>query len=91
MKSVLPSQEVLNALTNETGTAEDRIERFLPLLFPEEWRNENPNYLEDIPKTETIPNQTLSQQVEAIANWAGACNKLKNITQPTLVIVGTLA
>jgi pimeloyl-ACP methyl ester carboxylesterase len=90
LKSVLPSQEVINALSNGTGTAEDRIGRFLPLLFPEEWRKENPNYLEDIPKTtETIPNQTLSQQVEAIGNWAGICNKLKNITQPTLVIVGT--
>ena len=33
VKSVRPSQEVLNALTNETGTAEDRIERFLPLIF----------------------------------------------------------
>ena len=90
MESVRPSQEVLNALTNETGTAEDRIERFLPLFFPEEWRNENPNYLESIPKTtETISNQTLSQQLEAIVNWAGTCNKLTNITQPTLVIVGT--
>ncbi|HEU4822547.1 MAG TPA: alpha/beta hydrolase [Nitrososphaeraceae archaeon] len=45
--------------------------------------------LEDIPKTETIPNQALSKQVETIVNWAGVCNKLKNITQPTLVIVGT--
>jgi pimeloyl-ACP methyl ester carboxylesterase len=51
-ESVLPSQEVISVLTNGTGTAEDRIERLLPLLFPEEWRNENPNYLEeDIPKT----------------------------------------
>jgi pimeloyl-ACP methyl ester carboxylesterase len=90
VESVRPSQEVINALTNGTGSAEDRIKRFLPLIFPEEWRNENPNYLEEIPKTaETIPNQTLSQQVEAIVNWAGVCNKLKNITQPTLVIVGT--
>jgi pimeloyl-ACP methyl ester carboxylesterase len=90
VKSVRPSQEVLNALTNETGTAEDRIERFLPLIFSEKWRNENPNYLEGIPKTtETVSNQTLSQQVAAIVNWAGICNKLTNITQPTLVIVGT--
>ncbi len=88
--SVRPSQEVLNALTNETGTAEDRIERFLPLIFSEKWRNENPNYLEGIPKTtETISNQTLSHQLEAIVNWAGICNKLTNITQPTLVLVGT--
>jgi pimeloyl-ACP methyl ester carboxylesterase len=90
VKFVRPSQEVLNALTNETGTADDRIERFLPLIFSEKWRNENPNYLEGIPKaTETISNQTLSHQLKAIVNWAGICNKLTNITQPTLVIVGT--
>jgi pimeloyl-ACP methyl ester carboxylesterase len=40
-------------------------------------------------KLETILNKTLDQQIEAIVNWAGVCNKLKNITQPTLVIVGT--
>ena len=90
VESVRPSQEVLDALTDQTGTAEDRIDKFLPLIFPEKWRNENPNYLESIPKTtETVSNQTLSQQVKAIVNWAGACNKLTNITQPTLVIVGT--
>jgi pimeloyl-ACP methyl ester carboxylesterase len=90
VKSVRPSQEILNALTNQTGTAEDRIDKFLPLIFPEKWRNENPNYLESLPKTtETVSNQTLSQQVEAIVNWTGTCNKLTNITQPTLVIVGT--
>jgi pimeloyl-ACP methyl ester carboxylesterase len=89
-ESVLPSQEVINVLTNGTGTAEDRIERLLPLLFPEEWRNENPTYLEDIPKTtETILNETLDQHIEGILNWAGTCNKLTNISQPTLVIVGT--
>lgn len=89
-ESVPPSQEVQNALANATGTAEDRIARVVPLFFPQEWRNENPNYLNYIPKTtETIPNQTLSKQLEAVANWAGACDGLKNITQPTLVIVGT--
>ena len=82
--------EVLNAMTNETGTAEDRIAKLHPIFFPEEWRNENPNYLESIPKTtETISNQTLSQHKQAIANWTGTCNKLVNITQPILVIVGT--
>ena len=46
--------------------------------------------LRGIPKTtETISNQTLSHQLKAIVNWAGICNKLTNITQPTLVIVGT--
>jgi pimeloyl-ACP methyl ester carboxylesterase len=88
-ESILASQ-VINMLSNGSGTAMERIERFLPLFFPEKWCNENPNYLERIPKTiETIPNKTLDQHTEAIFNWTGTCSKLKNITQPTLVIVGT--
>jgi pimeloyl-ACP methyl ester carboxylesterase len=88
-ESILASQ-VINMLSNGSGTAMERIERFQPLFFPEKWRNENPNYLERIPKTiETIPNKTLDQHTEAIFNWTGTCSKLKNITQPTLVIVGT--
>jgi pimeloyl-ACP methyl ester carboxylesterase len=79
-----------NAMTNETGTAQDRIARLHQTFFPEEWRKENPNYLESIPKTtEIISNQTLSQHKEAIANWTGTCDKLANIIHPTLVIVGT--
>jgi pimeloyl-ACP methyl ester carboxylesterase len=89
-ESVPSSQQVLNALANGTGTAEERIARLVPLFFPQEWRNENPNYLEYIPRTtETVPNQTLSKQLEARGNWAGTCDRLENITQPTLVIVGT--
>ena len=36
-----------------------------------------------------ITNKTLNLQTEAIINWPGACNQLDNITQQTLVIVGT--
>jgi pimeloyl-ACP methyl ester carboxylesterase len=88
--SVPQSQEVRNEFVIGTGTAEDRIARLVPLFFPQEWRNENPNYLKNIPKTtETILNQTLNKQIEAAANAPGTCDRLKNITQPTLVIVGT--
>ena len=90
LNSTESGKEEFNAMTNETGTAEERIARLHPIFFPEEWRKENTNYLESIPKTtETISNQTLSQHKEAIANWEGTCNKLANIAQPTLVIVGT--
>src|SRR3712207_7761689 len=43
------------------------------------------------PRSTLFPYTTLfrSQQIEAIFNWTGVCTKLKNITQPTLVIVGT--
>ena len=88
--NVPQSQEVRNEFINGTGTAEDRIARLVPLFFPQEWRSENPNYLENIPKTtEIILNETLNKQIEAAANAPSTCDRLKNITQPTLVIVGT--
>jgi pimeloyl-ACP methyl ester carboxylesterase len=40
-------------------------------------------------EAETILNQTLNKQIEAAANAPATCDRLKNITQPTLVIVGT--
>ena len=84
------ARKFLSVLTNGTGTAEERIARLVPLFFPEEWRNENPNYLENIPKTtETVLNETLNKQIEAAFSGQRTCDRLKTITQPTLVIVGT--
>jgi pimeloyl-ACP methyl ester carboxylesterase len=89
-QSVLPSQEVLMAAVTISNNPVDRIQKILPLLFPDLWRMDNPNYLEKLPKTaEVIPSETLDLQTEAILNWAGVCEKLNIITQPTLVIVGT--
>jgi pimeloyl-ACP methyl ester carboxylesterase len=87
---VMPSPEVMKVFTNQSGTSQERIQRILPLMFPEEWRMKNPDYLEKIPKsTETIPNKTLDNQLEAVINWPGTCNRLSEIVQPTLVVVGT--
>src|SRR5919112_1605998 len=44
-KEFIVSQDVINRLSNGTGSAMDRIERLVHLFYPEEWRNENPNYL----------------------------------------------
>ena len=88
--SVPQSQEVRNEFMNGTGTAEERIARLVPFFFPEDWRNENPNYLENIPKTtETVLNETLNNQIAAASSSSSTCDRLKTVTQPTLVIVGT--
>jgi pimeloyl-ACP methyl ester carboxylesterase len=89
-ESAPPTPDVLKVFSDQSGTSLDRIKRFLPLLFPTEWRTQNPNYLQNLPAiTETIPNETLNLQTQAIMNWAGSCNRLNSITQPTLFIVGT--
>lgn len=67
-----------------------QVTRFLPLLYPAEWRAQNPNFFENLPTTnEIIPIKTIQKQWDAILNWDGTCNKLNTITQPTLVIVGS--
>ena len=85
-----PSPEAMKVFANQSGTSGERLQKFLPLLFPEQWRMKDPNYYQNLPTTtETVPNKTLDLQTEAIINWAGTCNRLNNITQPTLIIVGT--
>jgi pimeloyl-ACP methyl ester carboxylesterase len=89
-ESAPPTSDVLKVFSDQTGTSIDRIKRFMPLLFPTEWRTQNPNYLRNLPAiTENILNETLNLQTQAIINWPGTCNRLNSITQPTLVIVGT--
>ena len=89
-ESLPPSQEVQNALANQTATSEEKFSQLVPLALPEKWRNENPDYLENLPiSSETVLNETVEKQTEAFFTWPGTCDRLKNITQPTLVIAGT--
>ncbi len=89
-ESVPPKNEVINEFSNQTENTTQRLEKFLPLLFPEQWRIDNPNLIQELPRsTEISPIKTLDLQMEAITSWEGTCNRLKNITNPTMVLVGT--
>jgi pimeloyl-ACP methyl ester carboxylesterase len=89
-QSVAPSPEVLKIFSNQSGSMTERLQSFLPLLFPEEWREKNPNLIQDLPKSAEIsPITTLNLQTEAITKWGGTCNRLSSIPQPTMVLVGT--
>jgi pimeloyl-ACP methyl ester carboxylesterase len=84
--------EVIQIVTNASMSQEERMQKLAPLFFaPASWFKAHPDYLNyfPIPKEFPIPQQIHLQQLEAAANWIGACNVLSNITQPTLVIVGT--
>jgi pimeloyl-ACP methyl ester carboxylesterase len=71
---VLPEQEVLNAFADKSGTAAERMARIMPFLFPEEWREADPNYYMAFPKsTQLTSNQTLSLELNAALSWKGSC------------------
>jgi pimeloyl-ACP methyl ester carboxylesterase len=88
--SVPPDNEVLNAYSNQTENTTKRLENFLPLLFPNQWRVDNPDLIQELPKsTEISPVRTLDLQMKAISGWQGTCNRLNNIIHPTMILVGT--
>jgi pimeloyl-ACP methyl ester carboxylesterase len=96
-EAVPPGPQVLQALDMMTSnilsppTQED-IDKITSTLFPPEWFSANPNYQNYIPlPQESVSSEIIQRQNEAIVSWItiGTCNALSNITQPTLVIVGT--
>jgi pimeloyl-ACP methyl ester carboxylesterase len=95
--AILPGPQVLQALetmtkTNTSPPTKEDIDRITSTLFPPEWFKANPNYQNYIPfPEESVSPEIIQRQNEAIVSWitGGTCNALSNITQPTLVIVGT--
>jgi pimeloyl-ACP methyl ester carboxylesterase len=63
---------------------------FLSTLFPREWIKENIDYISKnfVFPMGKIPAQNLLLQSQAAGNWT-ACDRLSNITNPTLIVAGT--
>jgi pimeloyl-ACP methyl ester carboxylesterase len=84
------SPKIIQIVTNASMSYQQRAEKQIPFLFPTKWFRANPDYLNYLPfPKESVSAQIIRQQIEAVANWTGTCNVISNITQPTLVIVGT--
>jgi pimeloyl-ACP methyl ester carboxylesterase len=94
-EAIPPSPQVLeavDAITNTSSPTQEEIDRITSTLFPSDWFKANPNYQNYIPfPKESVSPRIIQKQNEAIVSWitTGTCNSLSNITQPTLVIVGT--
>jgi pimeloyl-ACP methyl ester carboxylesterase len=84
------SPKIIQIVTNTSMSYQQRAEKQIPFLFPAKWFKAHPDYLNYLPfPKESVSVQTIQQQLKAVANWKGTCNAISNITQPTLVIVGT--
>jgi pimeloyl-ACP methyl ester carboxylesterase len=72
-------------------TAEQQAMILAQIMFPPEWFEEHPEILNSViqlaPSRSASP-EIIQQQGSASAAWKGTCDRLDNITQPTLVIVG---
>jgi pimeloyl-ACP methyl ester carboxylesterase len=89
-EAVQPSPEVLEELTNTSGTPEEVGMRLFGLLFPPEFLKENPEFYKEFPMpTEPSHPENMGRQAGAIAAWNGSCDRLYQIECPVLLIAGT--
>jgi pimeloyl-ACP methyl ester carboxylesterase len=72
-------------------TAEQQAMILAQIMFPPQWLEEHPEILNAViqlaPVRSASP-EIIQQQGLASGTWKGACDRLANITQPTLLIVG---
>ena len=59
------------------------------MIFPQQWKKEHPNYLSYMPIVPIPSLKAIQLESQAISSWKGTCDRLANISKPTLVIVGT--
>jgi len=92
-QSVGPTPQVMQQLTNTSGTPAERGARLTPLLFPPAWLvlEKNQAYIKATlaKSTEPIPADTVNKQAQAMASWSGTYDQLPNIKSLTLLMTGT--
>jgi len=89
-EAVQPAPEVLEELTNTSGTPEEVGMRLFGLLFPPEFLKENPEFYKEFPMpTEPSHPENMGRQAEAIAAWNGSCDRLYQMDCPVLLVAGT--
>jgi pimeloyl-ACP methyl ester carboxylesterase len=88
--AIKSSPEVSAALMDLSGTGEERAKRLIGVLFPKQWLEEHPDFVKGLPRPGTpVSLDSIERQGAAIGAWAGACDRLGKIVQPTLIITGT--
>jgi pimeloyl-ACP methyl ester carboxylesterase len=83
--------EIIAIDKNTTMSQSEKMQKLAPMFFaPANWFEEHSDYTKyfPIPKEYPIPQHIHLQQLNASTTWAGICNTLSSITQPTLIIVG---
>ncbi len=89
-QTILPTQQVLDQLTDTSGTPEEQGRRLMGLLVSQAWLAEHGAYLGEIfagPQETSAP-ESIARQAAAMAKWPGAFARLPSLKSPTLLITG---
>ena len=90
-QTIQPSEEVIQKMTDTSGTPEERAERLWETMVPEEWLKTHPEYLKEIftGTMEKVSPEAVGKQAEAIMTWPGSYDRLPQIKSETLLVTGT--
>jgi pimeloyl-ACP methyl ester carboxylesterase len=85
-----PAPEVIQKLTDKSGTPQEQGMRFISVLFPLDWLRSQGERIKEVfyRPMGNIPTETVAKQSMAIGTWKGCCDRLSEINKPTLVISG---
>lgn len=85
-----PKLEVIQKLTDMSGSPKERGMRFISTLFPPEWLRDSQERIKEIfyRPLGSIPPETMNKQSMAIGKWKGCCDRLDEIRNSVLVITG---
>jgi pimeloyl-ACP methyl ester carboxylesterase len=87
-KAIMPTREVINAMTTESGSSAG----VMATLFPAKWLEDprNQKYLKDVlgKYTDRPTGEEIKKQFEAWMSWQGTFDRLPQIQNMTLLISG---
>lgn len=85
-----PAPEVIQKLTDLSGSPQEKGMRFISTLFPPDWLTANQKRIREIfyHPPGNIPSETMEKQALAIGKWEGCCARLGEIKNPALIITG---
>ena len=91
-KAVMPSQEVIDAMSDQSGSQQEQEQRVFTTLFPADWLKDpkNQEYLRKAfgKYTDRPTEEGAKKQWEAWTSWQGTYDRLPGVKNMTLLISG---
>jgi len=95
-KATILSPQISPEVGRSVESGNESVDTFISMFFPKEWLNDKGNaacvqkvFSAMTPSFNSTPKENIQHQAETTYSWNGSCDRLSNITQTTLVIVGT--
>jgi pimeloyl-ACP methyl ester carboxylesterase len=85
-----PAPEILQKLTDTSGTPEQQGMRFISVLFPPTWLQSHGDRIKEVfyRPMGTVRPEIMGKQSMAIGAWKGCCDRLGQIKKLALIIAG---